>query len=58
MSKVKIEEKINSMRQEGTFDSGYLELLSQSNTGEEMTSGTVRKIIGEIERRYAEDKKD
>ena len=58
MSKVKIEEKIDSMREDEAFDSGYLELLSQSNTGEEATNETVRKIIGEIEKRYAEDKKD
>ena len=58
MSKAKIKEKLNTIRKEGTFDEGYLDLLTQSNDGEETADATTKKVIEEIEKRYAENKED
>jgi hypothetical protein len=58
MSKAQIEEKLNTVREEGLFDGGYIDILLQSNDGEESADATAIKVIKEIEKRYAEDQEN
>ncbi len=58
MSKAKINEKLNTIREEENFDMSYLDILSRSNDSEESTDTTTKKVLEEIEKRYAENKKN
>lgn len=58
MSKAKIDEKLNKIRDAGSFDEGFLNILAEANTNDEPADNTAEKVIEEIKKRYDKDKKD
>lgn len=58
MSKIKIDEKLLAIQGEKSFDDSFLTILFELNENDETAVDTAKKVIKEIERRYAEDKKD
>jgi len=58
MSKAKIEEKLEMIQKQKTFDEGFLAILSESNADEDSADVTTKKVIEEIGKRYAKDKEN
>lgn len=58
MTKIKVEEKLNTIREENRFDDGFLDILNEANSNDESAEETAKKVIEEIKKRYDENKEN
>ena len=58
MTKIKIQEKLEEIKSQGTLDDGFLDTLIKSNDAEEDSFSTAEKIVEQIKKRYVKNKEN
>lgn len=58
MSENKILEKLQAIRDNESFDAGYIDILIESNSNKESSEETARRVINEIKNRYDKNKEN
>ncbi|HUW24365.1 MAG TPA: hypothetical protein VMW04_01925 [Patescibacteria group bacterium] len=58
MNSTTIKKYLNDLREEGKYDNEFIDILTVGNEQDEDGEVIATKIMGSINKRYAEDKKN